>query len=390
MRNDHKHTPAYGRKAPRFLLVLLLGFLFVSGDPKTSAKAGSEQVGPPVMRLTWLSIASWLIEVGDLRVIIDGYLSRVPRVRSPIPPDVEAIERVLDALGGDKSIDYLFTNHSHIDHSSDAAALAKRTGAQILGPISTCFQAYAQGIPEHQCTEIVGGEVMELGNGLTVRFVRWHHGDAVTGRDIPRELSTIPTPGANGGLFPRGQGHYPNGGGARAALFTLGNSHGTVSLFYVGTRGFPDNFEDDVCVNDDCVNEVNFGNPKANLIAAMQDAGLNGVDLYIANGLGSSWARVVVPVVNPKAYIPNHWDAGTSVGESPIFDGMPFKFKDRAPVNPDTGLTRLEEFIVSEGIEFFPQQQYMDKYQLSTKGVTRVPNHNVKQKLGLSDVQEFP
>jgi len=57
MRNDHKHTPAYGRKAPRFLLVLLLGFLFVSGDPKTSAKAGSEQVGPPVMRLTWLSIA---------------------------------------------------------------------------------------------------------------------------------------------------------------------------------------------------------------------------------------------------------------------------------------------------------------------------------------------
>jgi hypothetical protein len=55
------------------------------------------------------------------------------------------------------------------------------------------------------------------------------------------------------------------------------------------------------------IDGTNFGAPLDNLRLAMQAAGLESVDLWIATG-GRDVAALVLPVLHPKAYLPVHWD----------------------------------------------------------------------------------
>ena len=98
----------------------------------------------------------------------------------PLVPDTAGIKRVFNALEKEKKIDYILSSHSHFDHSFDTAAWARLTGAHIIGPRSTCLQAFAQRIPESQCSIVQGGETFDLGGGLMVRVVRWHHGGDIS------------------------------------------------------------------------------------------------------------------------------------------------------------------------------------------------------------------
>lgn len=68
---------------------------------------------------------------------------------------------------------------------------------------------------------------------------------------------------------------------------------------------------------------VNYGAPLANLRAAMADAGLTKVDLWIGTG-GRAVAQLIVPVLNPKVYLPNHWDGLFNS----FWGGMPFPYVD--------------------------------------------------------------
>ena len=56
------------------------------------------------------------------------------RLRQAFKPDVNAVRRVLGALGGPASVNLLLTGHSHFDHSFDTATWAQLTGARIIGP----------------------------------------------------------------------------------------------------------------------------------------------------------------------------------------------------------------------------------------------------------------
>ena len=33
---------------------------------------------PPTVEMTWMSIANWYFKVGDKRIVMDGYITRVP------------------------------------------------------------------------------------------------------------------------------------------------------------------------------------------------------------------------------------------------------------------------------------------------------------------------
>ena len=48
---------------------------------------------------------------------------------------------------------------------------------------------------------------------------------------------------------------------------------------------------------------MNYGAPIENLRAAMKDAGLESVDLWIGTG-GAAIAALLLPVLRPKAYLP--------------------------------------------------------------------------------------
>lgn len=342
---------------------------------------------PPSVELTWMSIANWYFKVGDKRIMMDAYISRLPGppffyappdipgdqyayTRKGATVDVDSVKKVREAVLGSSKLDYLLVGHSHWDHSWDSPTWAKLTGAQMIGGQSSCLQAAAQGVGAARCRSVSGGEKIVLGEGITMRVVRFNHsGDASNPiQHFPRELYRPPVPDATGG-FRAGVGEdFPNGGGNRAFLFTIDNPDGQLS-FFVNNSSSAFDLDRDIVVDG-----VSYGSPIENLRAAMADAGLKQVDVWIGTG-GKPVAQMVVPVLHPKAYIPNHWDGLFN----PFWKGMPYPFKD----------DDLKAYLDQQHIPLLPQKQYFDTYVLSTSGVTMEPNHAVKAKLGFQDVQPF-
>jgi L-ascorbate metabolism protein UlaG (beta-lactamase superfamily) len=364
------------------------------GMAAQAAQPPAPNAGPAQIEMTWMSIANWYFKIGELRIIMDGYITRVPAslffgdpnysgerftyTTGPYGVDVPSLTQVLDALPANGRLDYILVGHSHFDHSWDSPTLSLLTGAPIIGGLSTCFQAIAQDVPAHQCKVVNGGnwatnggERINLGHGVTIRVVRYNHSGNDTNpiQHYALELSAPPVPDpATGGLRAGVGEDYPNGGGGRSFLVTVDNPAGRLSFFVQNSASA---FDLDKPI---VVDGVNYGSPLANLSAAMADAGLTSVDAWIGTG-GKAVAELVVPVIRPKVYIPNHWDGLFNS----FWAGMPFPFKDDA----------LKAYLDSQGIALMPQGQYFDTYRLDSRGVSMTPNHSVKQKLGFPDVQPF-
>jgi len=161
---------------------------------------------PSHVDITWMSISNIYYDFGITRVLTDGYITRVPQsaffggggglaqTRQAFTPDVDAVTRVLTALGGPSSVNLLLTGHSHFDHSFDTATWSKLTGARIYGSKTTCLQTQAEKLPASRCTEVEGGEKIVLADGVTMRVVRWNHsGDPATNPEQhnPVELDKV-------------------------------------------------------------------------------------------------------------------------------------------------------------------------------------------------------
>jgi len=111
-----------------------------------------------------------------------------------------------------------------------------------------------------------------------------------------------------------------------------------------------------------------------NLKAAMKDARLDSVDLWIGS-TGLPVPPLLAPVLKPKAYLPVHWDGLWAAFEA----GLPHPFSDPA----------LEIFLADSGVKVVKPTQYMDKWRLDRGGIRPLENKAVKKALGFSDVQLF-
>jgi len=324
-----------------------------------------------------MSISNVYYEVGSKHILTDGYITRLPQsafyggggglaqTRQPFQSDVAAVSRVLKALGGPSKIDLLLTGHSHFDHSFDTATWSRLTGARIIGSKTTCLQASAEKIPSKRCTAVYGGEKLELAKGVTMRVVRWNHsGDPATNPEQhnPIELKSVPRPDpAGGGLHAGVAEDFPNGGGVRAFLFTVDGPQGRFSWFFQNSASAVDLNVPIV------VDGTNFGAPLENLKAAMRDAQLESVDLWIGTG-GLAVAKLVAPVLAPKAYLPVHWDGLWGAFEA----GVPMRYSD----------PQLEAFLVERKVMLIRPLQYMDKWRLDRSGIRSIPNTAMKDALG--------
>ncbi len=340
------------------------------------------QAQTPRVELTWMSIANWEMKFGDKRIWMDGYFTRLPQASFYPPPglpndqyaytrtahgvDMEALRRVREAALGSGKIDLLLVGHSHWDHSWDSPTWAKMTGAPMIGGSSSCLQAVAQGVPATSCRSVGGGEKFDLGDGITMRVVRFNHsGDASNPiQHFARELYRPPVADPATGGFRAGVGEdYPNGGGNRAFLFTIAQG-GEQLAYFVNNSASAFDLDKDIVVDG-----VSYGSPLDNLRAAMRDAGLTQVDAWIGTG-GRPVAQLIVPILRPKHYIPNHWDGLFNA----FWPGMPYPFKDDA----------LTAYLREQNIAFHPQKQYFDKFILTKAGVQPDANLAVKQKLGFA------
>jgi L-ascorbate metabolism protein UlaG (beta-lactamase superfamily) len=327
--------------------------------------------------MTWMSISNMYFEIGDLKVLIDGYITRLPPAdfyggggglaytRRPFVPDRRAVSRVLDAIGGPASVTLLLTGHSHFDHSFDTPAWATLTGAPIMGSKTTCLQATASGIAADRCRSLNGGETIPLADGVTMHVVRWNHSgssDTNPEQHDPVELSRPPTPDPATGGFRAGVAEdFPNGGGNRGYLFTVDGPSGRIGWFFNNSASAADLAKPIV------VDGVDYGAPIDNLRQAMRESGLSSLDLWIGAG-GLEVAKQVVPIIRPKAFLPVHWDSFNS----PFEAGVRRPFADQP----------LEQFLNGEHVAVVRPAQYMDKWRLDPSGVHAVPNDAAKRALG--------
>src|SRR3954470_7238397 len=89
------------------------------------ATAVPASAAPHEVELTWFSIANWQFKFDNTRVIMDGYITRVPQgvfkaadpihfpadqfavTTQAVPVDVAAVQRVHDALAANGRIDWV-------------------------------------------------------------------------------------------------------------------------------------------------------------------------------------------------------------------------------------------------------------------------------------------
>jgi hypothetical protein len=334
---------------------------------------------PAFVDITWMSISNMYYELGPLNVVTDGYITRLPQdaffgggggfaqTKRPFTADVAAVTRVMNALGRPTSVNLLLTGHSHWDHSFDTATWSKLTGARIIGSKTTCLQAQAESVPAERCRAVDGGETIPLSEGVAMRVVRWNHsGDPAVNPEQhnPVELKAVPVRDpATGGLRAGVAEDFPNGGGNRAYLFTVDAPGGRFSWFFNNSASAVDLHVPIV------VDGVDYGAPLENLKAAMRDAKLSAVDLWIG-GSAVPVAKLVVPVLAPKAFIPVHWDGLFN----PFEAGVPKPYADAG----------VEALMKASGVTVIKPVQYMDKWRLDRNGVRPIANTEVKKALGFN------
>jgi hypothetical protein len=152
------------------------------------------------------------------------------------------------------------------------------------------------------------------------------------------------------------------GPGGRAFLFVVNTAAGRLSWMYQDSASAVD-LEAPIIVSG-----RNYGAPLQNLKRALEDAGLESVDLWIGTG-GAQVAQLVLPVLKPKAYLPVHWDGLWN----PFLAGVQQPYSDRA----------LEALLQTSGVQLIRPSQYLDKWRLDASGMHVIANDEARQSLGI-------
>ena len=118
---------------------------------------------PETVVVRWLGWTNYEVAYRGDVFLLDAYYDRGPRMH-PIgvaPADI-------------KKANAIFIGHAHFDHMSDAAAVAKQTGAPVIGASFASEVLMKGGASPRQFKAVRGGEVMQY-PGVTVEAALGHH-----------------------------------------------------------------------------------------------------------------------------------------------------------------------------------------------------------------------
>jgi len=126
--------------------------------------------------VTFLGVASLLLDDGETAVMTDGFFSRPSLAKvalGKIAPDLTRIDTVLARAGVDR-LAAVLPVHTHYDHAMDSAVVADRTGADLVGGESTAYVGRGHGLPAERIRVATPGESMTYG-AFTLTLVESHH-----------------------------------------------------------------------------------------------------------------------------------------------------------------------------------------------------------------------
>jgi L-ascorbate metabolism protein UlaG (beta-lactamase superfamily) len=148
------------------------------GRPDLGRYADRFDVPPATgaLGVTFLGVASLLIDDGETALMTDGFFSRPSLAKvalGRIAPDPARIDAVLTRAGVDR-LAAVLPVHTHYDHAMDSAVVADRTGADLVGGESTAYVGRGHGLPDDRIRVVTPGEPVSYG-GFTLTLVESHH-----------------------------------------------------------------------------------------------------------------------------------------------------------------------------------------------------------------------
>lgn len=128
------------------------------------------------LTVTWLGVATLLVDDGSSALMTDGYFSRPGLAQVAAGKVAPAPARVDGCLARAKvsGLAAVIPVHTHIDHVLDSALVAERTGALLVGGESAANVGRGHGLSADRLVVAVSGELMPLG-AFDVTLVESHH-----------------------------------------------------------------------------------------------------------------------------------------------------------------------------------------------------------------------
>lgn len=117
--------------------------------------------------ITYAGHSAVLVEIGSMHVAIDPWLHGNPRCPA--------------SLQDPKKLDLIALSHGHADHASDAARVAKRTGAKLAATYELAMIMIGEGVPAEQVIPMNKGGAVEVGD-VTVRLTNAFHSSSFDGK----------------------------------------------------------------------------------------------------------------------------------------------------------------------------------------------------------------
>lgn len=132
--------------------------------------------GPDALSVTWMGVATLLIDDGSSALMTDGYFSRPSLAKIAAGKVAPSPARVDGCLARAKvsRLAAVIPVHTHIDHVLDSALVADRTGAQLVGGQSAANVGRGYGLPGSRIVAAVDGQPIELG-AYAITLVESHH-----------------------------------------------------------------------------------------------------------------------------------------------------------------------------------------------------------------------
>jgi len=122
------------------------------------------EAGDP-LTVTWLGVATLLIDDGGSALMTDGFFSRPNLLTVGLSRLAPSLERVIGCLERARisRLDAVMPVHTHYDHALDSAVVAARTGAKLIGGESAANIGRGHELPEDQLVVATSGEAITVG-----------------------------------------------------------------------------------------------------------------------------------------------------------------------------------------------------------------------------------
>ncbi|WP_374230330.1 MBL fold metallo-hydrolase [Rhodococcus sp. ARC_M12] len=155
-------------------MVLRLGRPGLPGATEIATTASASPRSP--VTVSFLGVSTLLFDDGESAILTDGFFSRpsLPKTLAlPLRSDMHRIDAALHRAGI-TTLDAVLCAHSHYDHALDSAAVALRTGADLVGGTSTGFIGRGSDLPDDRIVVVENGATAVQGN-FAVTFVESVH-----------------------------------------------------------------------------------------------------------------------------------------------------------------------------------------------------------------------